>query len=329
MQTEYLKVDPDQKNAPALHRAVQLLNASELVAFPTETVYGLGAKVFDEVAVKKIYTVKNRPAGQALLVHISQIDQLSGIVNQITPDARLLMEEFWPGPLSIILTAHQHLPLTVTGGNTTVGLRMPSHPVAKNLIDIAGPMAATSANRSGRPSPITAEHVKADLNGIIRAVLDGGPEVQGIESTIIDLSREPYTIVRTGSITVEALKTVLGKRLYIKQVDSRQECYQTSFILKVALDEEDFQRQLKDNKQKALGVVYYDKTKKLLKASKLSIKEEYFLALNEKGSQFFSILRDAEQKNLEVLLMKPLPDYTSDSLRDRISRAARNDDKGV
>lgn len=329
MQTEYLKIDPHLKEAPALDKAVELLNSSELVAFPTETVYGVGAKVFDETAVKKIFTVKGRSARRALLVHISQIKQLSGIVQQITPDARLLMDEFWPGPLSIILRAHKNLSPVVTGGNPTVGLRMPSHPVARNLIDKTGPLAATSANLSGRPSPLTADHVKADLNGKIAAIVDGGPALQGMESTIIDMCREPYLILRLGSITVSDLEKVLGKQLSIKQDESVQKHYETGFILEVARDKQDFQRHLINNKQKAMGIIYFDHGEKTRVPDGCNIKEEYILAFNENGSEFFSILRDAEQKNLEVLLMAPLPESINESLRDRITRAAHMDNKGV
>ncbi len=329
MQTEYLEADPDLREAPALDRAAKLLDSSELVAFPTETVYGVGAKVFDEAAVKKIFTVKGRSAGQALLVHISQIKQLSGIVHQITPDARLLMDEFWPGPLSIILRAHKNLSPIVTGGNPTVGLRMPSHPVARYLIDRTGPLAATSANLSGRPSPLTADHVKADLSGKIAAIVYGGPSLQGIESTIIDMSQEPYLILRRGSVTISALERALGKQLSIKQDETMKKHYETGFILEIARDKQDFQRHLINYKQKALGIIYFDHGEKIRAIDGCNIKEEYILAFNENGSEFFSILRDAEQKNLEVLLMAPLPDSISDSLRDRISRAARMDNKGV
>lgn len=213
MLTEYLKLNINHKQAPELYRAAQLLAESEVVAFPTETVYGVGAKVFDQAAVGKIFTAKNRPTAQALLVHISKIEQVSGIAAEITRDARLLMEMFWPGPLSIILPASRQVPLVVTGGKATVGLRMPSHPVAKNLIDMTGPLAATSANLSGRPSPLTAEQVKEDLQGRIAAILDGGPTGLGIESTIIDLSQEPYAIIRPGGIAGQALETALGKKL--------------------------------------------------------------------------------------------------------------------
>lgn len=328
MRTEILKVDPQMKAAAAFYKAAQLLDNSELVAFPTETVYGLGAKVSDEAAVRKIFSVKGRAKGQALLVHISQIQQLSGIVENITPDARLLMDEFWPGPLSIILRAHKNLSPVVTGGKSTVGLRMPSHPVARNLIDITGPLAATSANYSGSPSPLNAAHVKEDLNGLIAAIVEGGPTLQGIESTIIDLSQEPYRILRRGTIGVSDLERVLGKQLSIKPVEaSKEKPYKSSFVLHVARDKEDFQCHLEKYQQNSLGIIYFDYEED--SAASPSIEDKYILALNENGSKFFSILRDAEQKNLEILLMAPLPDSISEALRDRINRAAHLEDKGA
>lgn len=325
MQTEYLKLDVNYKKAPELYRAAQFLAQSEIVAFPTETVYGLGAKVFNEEAIGKIFAAKNRAPGQSLLVHISKIEQVTEIAAEITRDTRLLMEMFWPGPLSIILPAHQQVPLVVTGGKATVGLRMPSHPVAKNLIDITGPLAATSANRSGRPSPLTAEHVREDLEGRIAAILDGGPTGLGIESTIIDLSQEPYSILRPGGVAGQALEAVLGKKLIMNKADLKKKSYQTDFVVVLAHDWEDFYRQLERYGQKAAGIVYYDEQ---LEISKINVKHQYILALNQNGSQFFSILRDAEQKKLEVLLLAPLPATINDTLWDRINRAAHYSEKG-
>lgn len=328
MQTEYLKANLLSQGIENLYRAAQLLEDSELVAFPTETVYGVGARVCDEKAIRKIFTVKGRSTGQALLVHISNVGQLSEVVRSISLEAKLLMESFWPGPLSIILPAHENLPSIVTGGNPTVGVRMPSHPVAQKLIDITGPLAATSANRSGRPSPLTAEHVKADLNGMVAAIVEGGPDVQGIESTIIDLSREPYVVLRRGFITVKELEGVLNKQLDVKRADSGQNNYATSFKLKVAKDEQDFQLYLAKSKQKLLGIINF-KTGEQLPTTGFNIEAEYSLPIDENGSAFFSILRDAEDKNLEILLMAPLPQGLSESLRDRIDRAAGGVNEGV
>ena len=325
LQTEYLKAGSPDGDGAALYRAAQLLENSELVAFPTETVYGVGARVSDEEAVRKIFAVKGRSWEQALLVHISALRQLSGIVSYISPDARLLMEEFWPGPLSIILPRHKDLLPVITGGKTTVGVRMPSHPVAQKLIDITGPLAATSANRSGRPSPLTAEHVRADLNGMIAAIVEGGPAVQGMESTIIDLSRVPYLILRRGSITVSAMESVLGKPLSISSADGGTKEYLTSYRLEVAGSKKDFRRRLAENQRKSLGIISFAQTGKTLLSGIYDIKAEYVLGADEKGSEFFSVLRDAEQKNLDILLVAPLPDSISESLRDRISRAAARD----
>lgn len=325
LQTEYLQAGPSGGNMSALNRAAQLLQDSELVAFPTETVYGVGAGVSDEEAVRKIFAVKGRSGEQALLVHISALRQLSGIVSYISPDARLLMEEFWPGPLSIILPVHKDLSPVITGGKTTVGLRMPSHPVAQKLIDITGPLAATSANRSGRPSPLTAEHVRADLNGMIAAIVEGGPAVQGIESTIIDLSRDQYFILRRGSIPVSAVERVLGKPLSISSAAGGPKEYLTSCRLEIARNEEDFRRRLAENQRKSLGIISFAQTERTLLSGIYDIRAEYVLAADERGSEFFSVLRDAEQKNLDVLLVAPLPDSISESLRDRISRAAAGD----
>lgn len=182
-----------------------------LVAFPTETVYGLGANALDGRAVEGIFQAKGRPADNPLIVHVAGREAVGGLVKEVPGVARELMNAFWPGPLTIILPVGKDVPAEVTAGLDTVALRMPRHPVALGLIRAAGvPVAAPSANTSGRPSPTTAQHVLNDLEGRIDMVLDGGPAGVGVESTVLDLTAPAPIVLRPGGITPEELCLVLG-----------------------------------------------------------------------------------------------------------------------
>jgi L-threonylcarbamoyladenylate synthase len=185
--------------------AAELLAAGELVAFPTETVYGLGANALNAEAVAKIYKVKGRPSDNPLIVHIAEEAQAEKLA-EVTPLARELMAAFWPGPLTLVLPAKPCLPSVTTGGLDTVGLRMPAHPAAlKMLREAALPIAAPSANLSGRPSPTNADHVFTDLNGKIQLIIDGGEAAAGLESTVLDLASPIPAILRPGVITAADL----------------------------------------------------------------------------------------------------------------------------
>lgn len=195
-----------------LDEAVTYLKRGQVVAFPTETVYGLGADATNEEAVKKIFEAKGRPSDNPLIIHISNVDQLESYVESIPEVAKKVIAHFWPGPCTIVLRKKGPLAPSVTGGLDTVGVRMPDHPLALELIEKAGfPLAAPSANSSGKPSPTTALHVKKDLDGKIQAIVDGGATGVGLESTVLDLT-EPSkpTILRPGGVTLEELESVIG-----------------------------------------------------------------------------------------------------------------------
>ena len=196
----------------AISIACGILQSGGLVAFPTETVYGLGGDGLNSESSMKIYSAKGRPSDNPLIIHIAEMTDVEKLASEISPKARTLMEAFWPGPLTVILKKRPEVPDTTTGGLDTVAIRMPSHPDAARLIKESGVLiAAPSANTSGRPSPTTAEHVIEDMNGRIDMILDGGPVGIGIESTIVDMTGDKPVILRPGFITKKDLEAVLGE----------------------------------------------------------------------------------------------------------------------
>lgn len=198
--------------AENIERAAELLHAGELVAFPTETVYGLGANARNPAALAKIFAAKGRPADHPLIVHLPSAAHLERWARDIPAAARALAEKFWPGPLTLILKRHPDVPDAVTGGQDTVGLRIPNHPVALELLQAFGDgIAAPSANKFGRISPTTAQHVRDDLGAAVPLILDGGPCQVGIESTILDLSGPRTRLLRPGMLTAIDIGRVLGK----------------------------------------------------------------------------------------------------------------------
>ncbi|MGD0349286.1 MAG: L-threonylcarbamoyladenylate synthase [Verrucomicrobiota bacterium] len=196
----------------AVKRAAKLLRAGEIVALPTETVYGLAANAFDEKAVAKIFQIKGRPANNPIIVHVASLEMAGRCVKDWPNNADQLARAFWPGPLTLVLPRAKEIPDNVTAGGATVGVRWPSHPLIQAVIRECGfPLAAPSANLSGRISPTSAEHVRKQLGGKILLIVDGGPSQVGIESTVLDLTVSPPQVLRPGMIHAESLAAVVGK----------------------------------------------------------------------------------------------------------------------
>jgi L-threonylcarbamoyladenylate synthase len=217
--TRVLAVDPDHPDPDAITEAASVIARGGLVAFPTETVYGLGANALDAAAVARIFEAKGRPADDPLIVHLAHIGQLGRVARDIPPVARTLGLAFWAGPLTLILHKQPVIPDLVTAGLPTVAVRVPAHRVARALMEACGvPVAAPSANRFSRPSPTRAAHVLADLGGVVDLLLDGGPTTIGVESTIVDCTRTPPVVVRPGGITFEQLRPLVPEL----QVEARQ-----------------------------------------------------------------------------------------------------------
>ena len=213
MKTKVIEIESPQKpRDEELLEGARILREGGLVAFPTETVYGLGANALDEEAARKIYEAKGRPSDNPLIAHVSAMEEVYPLVSQVSEKAKKLMDAFWPGPMTLIFPKSDLVPYGTTGGLDTVAVRMPSDPVANRLIALAGvPVAAPSANTSGRPSPTTAQHVLQDMDGRIDMIIDGGPVGIGVESTSVDVSVETPTVLRPGAITMEMLEEVLGE----------------------------------------------------------------------------------------------------------------------
>ena len=216
MDTIIEKVDPGHIDTDVMEQAGKLIAEGELVAFPTETVYGLGGDALDPDASRRIYAAKGRPSDNPLIVHIADFDDMKRVAREVPEQAKKLADAFWPGPLTMIVWKSDAVPEATTGGMQTVAVRMPNHPVALELIRRSGCLiAAPSANTSGRPSPTEAQHVAEDLSGKIAMILDGGPVGIGIESTIIDQTEEKPMILRPGYITPEMLSEVLQEEVVI------------------------------------------------------------------------------------------------------------------
>lgn len=216
METIIEKIKKEQlnseKNQKIIEHAGEVLKSGGLVAFPTETVYGLGADALNEMAAHKIYTAKGRPSDNPLIVHITNMEVLEAIAYIIPEEARVIAEEYWPGPLTMIFEKTDRVPYGTTGGLETVAVRMPSDPIARAVIDAGGGfIAAPSANTSGRPSPTMARHVEEDLSGRIDMIIDGGAVDIGVESTILDMTVTPPMILRPGAITKEMLEVLIGE----------------------------------------------------------------------------------------------------------------------
>jgi L-threonylcarbamoyladenylate synthase len=215
VKTLRLMVDANKQETPefaeALEQAAQIIRSGGLVALPTETVYGLGANALDAAAVEHIFVAKGRPKWDPIIVHVSSLEMAGELVTGVSDPATRLMKAYWPGPLTLLLPRSAAIPDVVTAGRPLVGLRMPSHPVALELIRRAGvPIAAPSANRFSHVSPTTAEHVLHDLDGRIDAVLDAGPTLHGVESTVLDPNQIPMLIYRPGAVTREMISEVAG-----------------------------------------------------------------------------------------------------------------------
>ena len=321
-----------------LNLAAETIKEGEVVAFPTETVYGLGANCFDEAALDKVYSAKGRPSDNPIIVHVASIKQAEEVALRITPAARKLMERFWPGPLTLVLQKKEDLPLKVTGGLDTIAVRMPEHHVAQTIIELAGvPIAAPSANVSGKPSPTTAQAVLSDMDGKIPLIIDSGPCEVGIESTVVDVTGSIPTILRPGMVTLEMIKEVVGKVSdapkksdKVKSPGTKYAHYSPNANLTVvkgpqgAVSRHILLRMGADQSSgKKSGVMCYDQTKRSYSGNVISLGSRY--NLKEVAKNLYEAFRKADEMELVNVYVEAL-DETDEgiAIMNRILHAANN-----
>lgn len=323
MNTEILPVDKWNPDERVLEYAAGILKDGGLVAFPTETVYGLGANALDGEAVSGIFSAKGRPSDNPLIVHVwtrHQAFEVADVVSQ----AEALMERFWPGPLTLVMPARNIVPKEVTAGLDTVAVRMPDHPVALGLIERAGlPVAAPSANRSGRPSPTSAQAVYDDLSGVIPLILDSGPTELGVESTVVTLEEEGLHILRPGGCPPEALKAVAERVTFNGDMGSlkyspgtRYRHYAPNVPLLLVSDEAGKPHGIPTEGTGRLGYIGMNPP------SFAPFRQIRFHSPAHFARGFFAALRELEKEVDLIVIEVPPAEGIGYALRDRIRRAA-------
>jgi L-threonylcarbamoyladenylate synthase len=305
--------------------AVELLNNGGLVAFPTETVYGLGARAYDAAAARRVYKAKGRPSDNPLIVHVCDEAMLAGVVKRVTPLARKLIDAFWPGPLTLVLEKSARVPDAVTAGGRTVAVRCPGHPAARALIRALGePIAAPSANRSGRPSPTTAAHVLRDLRGRVALILDGGPCRKGLESAIVDARGLRPVVLRHGTLSAESISRAAGAplgrpgRSAPASPGTRHRHYAPS--CRVVLAAPALVRRGKLADAPAAGLVH----RTPWTGRRLAYSRRVMGGSDAYAAALFSALRAAEVAGVKTLYVETVPERGAGrAVMDRLRRAAR------
>ncbi len=335
MHTKILKIEPSNIDLAKIKEAAEVIKRGGLVAFPTETVYGLGADVFNPLAVAKIFEAKNRPLDDPLIVHMANKEDLFRLASGIDETTLDLIDKFWPGPLTLILKKSSAIPSIVTAGLETVAVRMPAHAVALSLIREAHTLvAAPSANLFGRPSPTLAEHVWDDLKGKIDLLIDGGGTNVGVESTILDLTQRPFRILRPGGISLELLRTALpqiefykGKSILAPGMFARH----YSPTARLILVEGEGKAQIDKVRDLAgefamlgypFGIMAKEENKNEYKDFKVKILgSEKQLALC--AANLFSILREFDKEGIQIIIAEGVKEEgLGVAIMDRLRRAA-------
>ena len=311
-----------------ISKAARLLNNEELVAIPTETVYGLAGNIYSEKAINAIFKTKQRPKFNPLIVHIPNVEYLDNIVEYIPEKARLLADAFWPGPITLVLKKKNEIPDLITAEKSTVAVRVPNHPVTLELLrQLDFPLAAPSANPFNRISPTTAKHVEDYFINDLKMVLDGGPCQSGIESTIIGFEKDEPIIYRLGSTPIEAIENVVGK-ISIKNKKEvapdapgmleRHYAPTTKTILT-----DNLQKAIQQFQGKRIGLlVYNDISNDDAIDYKIVLSEEK--NLQEAASKLYDALHQLDRQNLDIIIAERLPDYDlGKSINDRLQRATK------
>lgn len=333
--TQVIHLDPEQPDQEAIERAASIIRNGGLVAFPTETVYGLGANAMNESAVEKIFKAKGRPADNPLIVHVCNREMLDLIASGVSKTAERLIQEFWPGPLTLVLERKPEVARPVSAGLTTVAARMPRNAIALELIRASRtPVAAPSANGSGKPSPTTATHVLDDLGGRIDMILDGGTTNIGIESTVLDTTTDPPVILRPGWVTREMLTEIIGPVDHLKAGEqlrrspgTRHRHYRprARVILLERGSPESIEKICRDHlKEGAVGFIGH---------TRIAIAHPDFKAiiLQERAADYarliYSALRELDKQGAAVIVLEGISDAGEGvAVMDRLRRAASETD---
>lgn len=323
-----------------LHKVANLLKAGKTVVFPTETVYGLGANALDPEAAKKIYEAKGRPSDNPLIVHISKKEDVDFLAGNISQDSKLLMEAFWPGPLTLILDKSDNVPIETTGGLMTVAIRMPSNPIARKLIDLAGvPIAAPSANISGRPSITSSKYLVEELCERVDAIIISEDSEIGLESTVVDMTASTPVILRPGKIGKTEIEKILNKEIELdpslkdenaapKSPGMKYKHYSPNATVIVVTGSLDEMKQ-KINQKLSLDKNKSDKVKVVCLEDRVSLYDGYGISWGknsqEAAKNLFKILRLMDEQNIEVVYFEALnSDEISEAVMNRLIKAAGN-----
>ena len=302
-----------------LDRYINLLKSGEVVAFPTETVYGLGADAKNPDAVKKVFKIKGRPSDNPLIVHISEKNQAQDFALEISDDAHKLMDAFWPGPLTLIFKKKPQVLDIITAGLDTVALRWPKHPLSQQLIALAGPVVAPSANSSGKPSPTKAEHVKEDF-GDDFPVVDAGETEIGLESTVLDISSEPYTIYRPGAVSADEITKIIGKEVIQDSGSSKDETAKSP-----GTKYSHYSPEAKVQWISSGDTTFVDEALYLLHSRPAPRKSNrvihYEGNFNKMAHELYDRFRHADHQNLEFVFVEP---FSSEQLQNPIVQALQN-----
>ncbi len=324
MKTTYIKIDPAAPDEAAMREAAECIKRGGLVAFPTETVYGLGADSFNEEAVKKIYVAKGRPSDNPLISHIASMDEALKLAETVTKDAKKLMDAFWGGPLTIILKRRSNVPGIISAGLDTVSIRMPSHSVANMLIRLSGtPIAAPSANLSGSPSPTTFEHCKKDLDGRVDMIIDGGSSDIGVESTVVDMTGDVPVILRPGAVTLEDIISVCGKGIFGGEYADAPKCPGMKYV-HYSPDAEVFavsdMESFNVPEGESIGLITYEKNReKAINCRFLSAGESDA----DYAARLFYLLRKADEDGIKTVFAHlPENNGMGTAIRNRLLKAA-------
>jgi L-threonylcarbamoyladenylate synthase len=317
------------KDAEAIHQAAEIIRQGGIVAFPTETVYGLGADAYNPLAVARVFEVKRRPTFDPLIVHIASSAHLKKLVKDIPSGARKLTEKLWPGPLTVVLFKEEHIPDIVTAGLPTVALRMPSHPMALSLIkESKCPIAAPSANPFGYLSPTTAEHVRGQLADQVDLILDGGPCPVGVESTIVSFSENKPRLLRPGGVSLEEIESIIGK-VEISPIKDRPVApgmlprhYAPRTPIVLDWDE----KHLDSYKGKKIGFLAFREPENFLQFQHIEVlsKKGDF---REAAANLFSAIRRLDALDLDLILAEAVPEAgLGRAIMDRLRRATSRGD---